>query len=282
MNTPLVWMDGEFISYDSARVSIEDRGFQFSDGIYEVFRAIKGRYFCFDEHMARLRRSLESVEITLLLTDLESKHIADEMLARLNENDATLYIQVTRGVAARTHLFPENMEPTVIIIVRPYKRPKEESYSDGIGVITLKDERWLRCDIKSIALLANALARNKARQAKVEDAIFIRDGYLTEATATNVFVLTGGELATPLADHRILRGVTRDYVLSLARGRNVPTAERDIPLSEVKDATEIFLTSTTMDVLPVVRLNHRPVGSGTVGPVTRMLLEDYRKALYGE
>ena len=282
MITPLVWMDGEFISYDSARVSIEDRGLQFSDGVYEVVRAIKGRYFCFDQHLARLRRSLESVEIRLLLTDLELKHIADEMLAKLNENDATLYIQVTRGVAPRTHLFPENMKPTVIGIVRPYTRPKEEFYSDGVSVITLKDERWLRCDIKSTALLANAMARNKARQANVEDAIFVRDGCLTEATSRNVFVLAEGKLATPLADHRILRGVTRKYVLSLARARNIPTTERDIPLNEVENATEVFLTSTTMDVLPVVMLDHRPVGPGTVGPVTRMLLGDYRKAIYGE
>ncbi|MGB7623229.1 MAG: D-amino acid aminotransferase [Terriglobia bacterium] len=280
MNQPLVWMNGQFVEYESARVPIEDRGFQFSDGIYEVVRAVEGHFFGFQPHMERMRRSLHSVEIEVSMSDSEFRGIADRMLADSHERDATLYLQITRGTAPRSHAIPKNISPTIIMVLRSFHPVEGVVYAKGIKVITVEDERWLRCDIKLTGLVANVLAREKARRAQVEDAIFVRNGNVTEGTSTNVFAISNDELVTPLADHRILRGVTRDAVLSLARGKNLKNAERDLEVRELKAASEVFLTSTTMEVLPVVEIDHLPIGSGTVGPLTRLLMEAYRKSLH--
>ncbi len=280
MANPIVWMNGNYVDYASATIPIEDRGFQFGDSVYEVIRAIRGEYFRFGEHLSRLRRSLESVQITIALTDEDLKRIAQEMVAKEGSDDLTLYIQVTRGVAGRAHLYPLDVRPTVIMIARNFHPMPEESYSRGIGVILLKDDRWLRCDIKSTCLLANVLARDLARKANVKEAILVRDGIMTEGTATNLFVVRNGEVATPLADHRILKGVTRDCVLELSRKLGFPTSERNVSAIEIKEADEVFLTGTTMDILPVLKIDHFPVGSGSVGPITKALIKEYRSILF--
>lgn len=279
MNKTLVWMNGSYVNYNDARISIEDRGFQFSDGIYEVIRAFGGRFFAFDEHLQRLRRSLQSVEINVSLTDKDFRTIADQLLVDSGNKDVTLYIQITRGTAPRSHLLSKNISPTIIFVLRAFQAAPEELYSQGVRVITLKDERWLRCDIKTTGLLANVLARERAQRAGAQDAIFVRDGWVTEGTSTNVFVVRDHALTTPVADHRILKGVTRDIVLSLARQSKMSTAESDVSLGEVLKADEVFLTSTTMDVLPVVRIDRQTVGDGKVGPLTQQLLSQYRKKI---
>lgn len=281
MNKPIVWMNGSFVDYEKATVSIEDRGFQFSDGVYEVFRFIGGRYFAFDEHLKRLRASLESVGIELKMVDGEIRKAAQTMISMLNQADATLYLQVTRGVAPRSHLHPLGMSPTILMILRGFHSHPAEHYAQGIGVILLKDERWLRCDIKSTALLANVLARNRARLAQVEDAIFTRDGLLTEGTSNNVFIIQKDELATPRADHRILHGITRAYVLKVARSSGMRVSERDVSVIELKEANEVFLTSTTLEIMPVVKIDHFPVGKGIVGELTKRLMDAYGKVLHG-
>ncbi|MBZ5552412.1 MAG: aminotransferase class IV [Acidobacteriia bacterium] len=282
MNQPLVWINGQFVEYGSAKVSIEDRGFQFCDGIYEVVRAVEGRFYGFQEHLDRMRRSLHSVEIEVSMSDSDFRRIAERMLAESHERDATLYVQITRGAAPRSHAIPPDITPTVIMVLRRLHPVEEAVQTNGIKAITVKDERWARCDIKLTGLLPNVLAREKARRAHVEDAIFVRESWVTEGTSTNVFVALNDELVTPRADHRILKGITRDAVLLLARKSLVKTAERDLAVSELKAASEVFLTSTTMEVLPVVEIDHIPVGTGKVGPLTRRLMEGYRDVLHGK
>ena len=274
-------MNGHFVEYGSAKVSVEDRGFQFCDGIYEVVRAVEGRFYGFQQHLERMRRSLHSVEIEVLMSDSEFQGIADQMLAESHERDATLYVQITRGAAPRSHVIPREITPTIIMILRSFHPVDESVHSNGIKVIAVKDERWARCDIKLTGLLPNILAREKARRAGVDDAIFVREGWVAEGTSTNVFAVCNDVLVTPLADHRILRGITRDAVLTLARERKVNTAERDLSISDLKAAPEVFLTSTTMEVLPVVEIDHLPVGTGQVGPMTKRLLGGYRDVLHG-
>ncbi len=277
---PVVWMNGKYIDYDSAKVSVEDRGFQFGDGVYEVIRAIKGRYFRLEQHLNRLHHSLNAVEISSPLNDNEFRRLSEDMLSRVDSDDVTLYVQITRGATSRTHLFPLGLKPTVVLILRPLKRMPEDSYLNGLQAILLKDDRWLRCDIKSTALLANVLAKDRARKAKADDAILSRDGLITEGTASNIFAVCNGELATPKADHRILNGITRQCVLEIARAKGMKVSERDISVIELKEAQEVFLTSTTMGVAPVVGIDHLPVRSGTVGPVTKSLMEEYFKILF--
>jgi len=281
MDQPLVWMNGALVEYDSAKISIEDRGFQFSDGIYEVVRAVEGRYFAFQPHLDRMRLSLKSVEIEVSMSDSDFRSVADTLLAQSHEREVTLYIQITRGTAPRSHVIPRNTTPTLIMILRPFHRMDETVYTNGVKVITVEDQRWLRCDVKTTGLLANGLARERARRANADDAIFVRDGWVTEGTSTNVFMVQNGEVITPMADHRILRGITRDVVLSLARERALKTMEREIGLGEFKQAGEAFFTSTTMEVLPVVEIDQTPVGSGKVGLVTRLLRESYQNVLRG-
>jgi D-alanine transaminase len=281
MNQPLVWMNGQFVEYASAKVSIEDRGFQFCDGIYEVVRAVEGRFYGFQQHLERMRRSLHSVEIEVSMSDLDFQGIASRMLAESHERDATLYVQITRGEAPRSHAIPKDIPPTIIMILRPFHPVEEAVHANGIKVITVKDERWARCDIKLTGLMPNILAKERARRAHVDDAIFVREGWVTEGTSTNVFAVSNDELVTPLADHRILRGITRDAVLSLARERHVKTAERDLAIGDLKAAPEVFLTSTTMEILPVAEIDHHPVGTGKVGPMTKRLMGMYRDILHG-
>jgi D-alanine transaminase len=283
MNKTMVWLNGDFIEYQDAKVSVEDRGFQFSDGVYEVLRAVNGRYFAFEEHMTRLRRSLESVEIEISLKDNDFLRIGEKLLQESGCVDFVLYIQVTRGAAPRQHGFPRDPAiPTVVVMGRPHKSLPGGCSTEGVETITLKDERWLRCDIKSIGLLANVLARNRASRANAFEAILIRENAVSEGSSSNVFLVKDGTLCTPKADYRILRGVTRDYVLKLAGEEGIAADERDISLIELRGAEEVFLTSTTLEVMPVVKIDQSPVAGGKVGNVTRRLMKRYHRLLLGE
>jgi len=277
----MVWLNGNFIDYQDAKISVEDRGFQFGDGVYEVLRAVNGGYFAFQEHMARLRRSLKSVEIEIPLKDSDFRGIGEKMLQESGCVDFVLYIQVTRGAAPRQHGFPKDpAPPTVVVMGRPHKSLSRGCFTEGVETITLKDERWLRCDIKSIGLLANALARNRATHANAFEAILIREGVVSEGSSSNVFLVKDATLVTPIADHRILRGVTRDHVLKLAGEEGIAAAEKDISLIELRGAEEVFLTSTTLEVLPVVKIDQSPVAGGQVGNVTRRLMKRYQELLF--
>jgi D-alanine transaminase len=275
----LVWLNGEFTDFTSATVSIEDRGFQLGDGIYEVVKVYRGRTFGLAEHVKRLRRSAEAIELELPNTNEQIAAIALELVRKSDIQEAEIYIQVTRGAARRVHQFPQGIEPTFVMYVRQARTVPPENWERGIKVKSFLDERWGRCDIKSICLLPNVLAKERAFRAGAFEAIFVRDSNVMEGSSSNIFIFRDGELATPLADHRILPGITRDFVLQIARERGYNVVERDVPFAEVRTAPEVFMTSTTMEVMPVAEIDGEPVGSGAPGHVARDLHQAYQEKI---
>ncbi len=277
----LVWLNGQFLDFAAARVSVEDRGFQFGDGVYETIRVYAGTPFAIEQHIERLSRSAAAVELELPMTGGEFAAVVEELIARSGLREAEVYIQVTRGAAPRAHPFPTDVPPTVVMTVRPVRPIPRRFRERGIVVKTFPDERWARCDIKTICLLPNVLAVERARRAGADEALFVRDGLVTEGTSSNVFIVHQGEIVTPPADHRILAGVTRGLILEIARACGYRTHEREIPLPELKAASEVFITSTVKEVLAVIRVDETVIGNGEPGVVFRRLYDVYRSRLPG-
>ncbi len=256
-------------------VHVEDRGFQFADAVYEVVRTYGGRPFAVEEHLRRILRSLDAVQIRHHLTTEQLATLITEAVARAGYSEAVAYLQITRGRAARHRGFPAEPRPTLVLTVR-----KLESTADlrrtGVRIITLPDTRWAHCDIKSVALLANVLAYNAARQAGAHDAVFVEaDGTVNEATAGNIFMFAGGALRTPPKGPRILSGVTRDKLLHAAATAGIPTTEGRIQRSEILSASELFLTSTTAEVVPVIAVDGKTIGPGIPGPIAARVYEQF-------
>ncbi len=270
----LVYLNGSFIDKSEAKVSVDDRGFLFGDGVYEVTRAVRGRLFEEDAHWARLQNGLRDTAIPSGgLQKGQLREISERLLREndLDGGDATVYMQITRGVAPRSHAFPSPpREPTFYAFAAPFDIPADLRRT-GVAAILIPDVRWSRCDIKTINLLPNAIAKQRAVEAGVWDSVMIRDGAITEGSAANVFGVVGGELRTyPLCNY-ILPGVTRMVVLQLAAELGIPVRETPILFDEIGRLEELFLTGTTTDVQPVVTLDGRSVGDGSVGPVVRAL-----------
>lgn len=272
---PTVYLNGEFLPSERAMVSVDDRGFLFGDGIYEVWRVVEGRLFARELHQQRLERGLAELKLG---TPDETRPDAVLALARrllaengLETGQATVYMEVTRGVAPRTHYFPPaGTRPTVYAFAKRFV-PPEEQRRDGVACITVPDVRWLRCDVKTVQLLPNVLANQQAKAAGAFEALFVRDGVLTEGTHANAFAVVNGELRTHPLGPLILPGVTRDVVLELARALGVAVREEPVTVAELSRVDELFVTGTTTDVTPVVRLDGRAVGSGAPGPIARKL-----------
>lgn len=275
--TRLAYVDGRFVPIAARAIAIEDRGLQFAHGVYEVIKAVGGRLLDLDRHLDRLERSLSAARIPLPMSRTALALLLEEVLRRNRLADAALYLQIDRGVAPRNHLWSEDLRPTVIVTVRPARFPSAEEQAQGVAVITLPDERWARCDIKSVSLLPNVLAKQKAAEAGCREAWLVgRDGAVTEGASSNAWIVdAGGVLRTHPAGPAILGGVTRDVVLELARARGIPLAERAFTPAEASAAREAFVTSTTSLVLPVTRIDGRPVGDGRPGPVTTSLARLY-------
>ncbi|MGE5573174.1 MAG: D-amino-acid transaminase [Bacteroidota bacterium] len=272
----VAFVNGEFMDLSDARVSVEDRGFQFGDGVYEVVRCYRGTPFALEEHLGRLARSASGIELGLPNDTRRLGEIAVEALRRSGIAEAVLYMQVTRGWAPRNHAFPEAAKPTCVITVRPAKPAPPDRASLGVSVITVPDERWLRCDIKSTDLLPNVMAKQKAIRAGALEAVMIRDGaYVTEGASTNVFAVKDGTIHTAPEGSRILSGITRSIVLGLAREHGMLVVEEFFTPEFLVGADEAFITSTTMEVVPCVRVDGRPVGDGRPGPVTRAIASAY-------
>ena len=273
----IVYLSGEYLHGDDARVSVNDRGFLFADGIYEVTPAYHGRLFRFDHHLARLRRGLAAIGIDYDAAAIEKVKL--ELLARNGLDQvqvAYIYVQVTRGVAPRTHAFPDPaVPPTVYGFANQYHRSSMEEWARGTKAITIPDQRWARADIKAIALLPNVLAQQAAVDAGVANTIFVRDGIALEGSHNNVFAVFDGVVTTAPKSNYILHGVTRDFVIELARELGLPVEERSIPLSELYAADEVFFTGTTTEVRPAVDIDGRTTGDGRVGPVARQLFEKF-------
>lgn len=271
----IVYVNGSFVPRSEARISIEDRGFVFGDGVYEVLRAINGRLFAARFHNDRLKRSLEGVRISLTGDDSpESLTEIGKQLLRENgllQGEATLYMQVTRGVATRAHNFPPpDVSPTIYISVARFT-PYSELAQNGAPVISHPDLRWGRCDLKTLNLLPNVLASQTAKERGAFEAMLIRDGVVTEGTKTNFFGVVDGSLRTHPSDTHILPGITRSVLRDLARGLSIDLDETPILSDEIPRLSELFLTGTTTDVMPVVRLDDKPVGKGKPGELTKRL-----------
>jgi len=268
-----VYLNGAFVPKGEAAVSVDDRGFLLSDGVYEVIPYYEGVPFYLDRHLARLERSLAAVRIEYDpsgLPDVLRRLVADNGLETAARSLA--YLQVTRGVAPRTHWFPtERVEPTVYAFAKEWTRPADDVWARGFTAITTPDRRWLRVDIKTISLLPNALAAQDAHDAGADDAILVRDGIAIEGTHQNFWGVFDGTAVTHPATNLVLAGITRQVVLELAQARGIPCEERAIPVEELSDAEELFFTGTTGEVRPCVQVDGKPVGDGRVGPVTRAL-----------
>ena len=269
-----VYLNGDFIPKDRATVSVDDRGFIFGDGIYEVVRVIDGRIFEWDAHAARLGRGLAGIRIGFdapaitALRGVCERLVADNGLA---DGEATVYMQVSRGAAPRTHHFPPaSVRPTVYAAASRFVVPREHRDA-GVKAITFPDFRWLRCDLKTVNLLGAVLARQAATEAGAYEAILLRDGVMTEGAATNAFAVVDGTLRTHPLGNLILPGITRQVVVELIAEAAMPFAERPVSQGELLRATEIFVCGTTTDVSPVVSLDGKPVGAGAPGPVTKRL-----------
>jgi D-alanine transaminase len=280
MTSPLANWNGVEMPLDDVRVSVLDRSFLFGDGIYEVLRVYGGRPFLLREHMDRLGRSLEKIRIRTDVERIEQR--MRQTLIHSGVREGTIYIQVTRGVGPRTHKFPPgNPQPNELIYINelgddPYKAAR----TTGASVITVPDDRWNRCDIKSVNLLANCLAAQAAAEAGCEEAILVADdGSVVEGSHTSVFGVKDGSIwTTPLGPH-ILPGITRALVLRLAAQAGIPVVERSLRKGELREIDELFLTGTTSEVLPVTRVDGHPVGKGTPGPVTTKLAATYQRVV---
>jgi D-alanine transaminase len=267
----LVWFNGEILPRSEVRIDVEDRGYQFADGVYEVIRLYDGRPFALMPHLQRLQRSAEAIHIRLPIPPEELARQVHRLIEQAGVQQGMVYMQITRGCAPRNHIFP-GCRPTVLFYARPL--PASERPTDrGVRLITLPDERWKRCWIKSIALLANVLAKNQAVAAGAEEAIFLDEGMATECSASNLFAIVQGRLITAPAGTKVLPGITRAYLLEIAAELGVPLEERLIPEMELRSADELFITSTTREIDWCYELDGRPVGNEKMGPVTQTLKE---------
>jgi D-alanine transaminase len=280
-----VYLNGDFIAEQDACVSVLDRGFIFGDGVYEVIPAYGGNPFRLEEHLQRLQNSLDAVRITNPRTSDEWHYLIQKVIdanAAEGERDQSVYLQVTRGIAKRDHAFPANTEPTVLIMSNPLISPDEKTLREGVSAITTADIRWVYCHIKAICLLPNVLLRQQAVDAQSTEAILIREGQATEGAASNLFIVKDGTLITPPKGPLLLPGVTRDLVLELAQANQIPRKEAAIAEEDLDRAEEIWLTSSTKEVMPVTRLNGNPVGSGKPGPLwaqMQQLFQAYKERL---
>lgn len=274
-----VYLNGEYLPLSEARIPVLDRGFIFGDGIYDVVPVYEGHPFRLAQHLTRLKRCLTQIRIDPPMDQAGWSALVRELVERHPQwPNQMVYLHVTRGVAKRDHGFPQGITPTVFAMTNPFVPPTPENIGNGMSAISLPDERWLHCDIKSISLLGNILARQSALDAHAKEAILFRDGYLTEGAASNIWVVRDGTLIAPPHDNLILEGVRYALMEDLAARCGIPFDIRRIPEAEVRHADELLLTAATKEVQPITRLDGKPVGNGTPGPIFQKLFAAYQQA----
>ncbi len=284
MNGPMsewIWLNGEIIPLADARVSVEDRGFQFADGVYEVIRIYDGKPFTLDRHLARLEKSAAGIQLKspMSIDDLTAE--IHKLLARVSLSDGMIYLQLTRGPAPRNHAFPQT-KPTLLFYARPLDPIQEAGAAPGVKLLPLPDERWQKCWIKSIALLPNVLAKNQALASGFDEAVFVNNGVVTECASSNIFAVIGQRLLTHPVGPKVLPGVTRDLLLELAPSIGLKGEEHLFTEKEAREAHELFITSTTREIAWVSHWNTATISTGHCGPVTRKLHSLFRERVLAD
>jgi len=276
----MIYLNGEFMPLEQARVPVLDRGFIFGDGVYEVIPVYSRHPFRLAEHLRRLQASLDGIRLSNPHDDAEWTRLVRRLIELNEPEDQSLYLHVTRGVAKRDHAFPRGVAPTVFMMSNALVTPPGDQIEKGVGAITATDNRWLRCDIKAIALLPNVLLRQLAVDVDCVETVLLRDGSMTEGAASNIFVVKDGILLAPPKNHLMLPGITYDVVLELAQADGIKHEARPVAESELRGADEAWLTSSTKEVLAIVRLDGKSVGKGVPGPLfSRMytLYQEYKE-----
>jgi D-alanine transaminase len=263
MNTTICYLNGEYLPLNEARISPLDRGFLFGDGGYEVVPVYSRKLFRVEEHLKRLQQTLDGIHLANPHSVAEWTERVEKLVAAAAFDDQSVYLQVTRGADdKRDHAFPQGVTPTVFMFTAPLVITPDSVRATGVAAVTAPDTRWARCDLKVVALLANVVARQSAVEQGCAETLFIRDGVMIEGAASNIFVVKGGVLLAPIKDHRMLPGITYDVVLELAAKHGVPHEVRDITEAELRSADEVWMTSSTKEVLPITTLDGQPVGTG--------------------
>ena len=277
MNAKIL-LNGEWLAASDARVSVMDRGFLFGDGVYEVIPVYSRRPFRLDQHLDRLQHSLDGIRLANPWRREEWTGFVMQLAAEAEWDDHSIYIQVTRGpMAVRNHAFPKDVRPTSVILAEPMLTPPQSQREQGIAAVSAADIRWLRCDLKTTSLLANCLLRQMAVAADCVETVLFRDGFLTEGSASSIFVVRDGVLLAPIKNHLMLPGITYDVVLELAARHGLPHEVRDITEAETRGADELWMCSSTKEVLPIVRLDREAVGAGTPGPLFARMYAWYQE-----
>ncbi|MDO9052979.1 MAG: D-amino acid aminotransferase [Gallionella sp.] len=274
-----IYLNGLYLPVEEARISVLDRGFIFGDGVYEVIPVYSRRAFRLSAHLQRLQRSLDGIRLANPHSLAQWTSIFDELIAQSESDDSYLYLHITRGAAPRDQAFPNPpVAPTVFVMCNPLSRPSAALLASGVCAVTAQDNRWLRCDIKAISLLPNVLLRQLAVDAGCAETVLIRDdSFLTEGSASNIFVVKNGTLLAPPKDNLMLPGITYDVILEIAAANSIPHEVRKISKTEVFDADELLLTSSPKEVLAITRLDGQPVGNAEPGPMFKRLYTLYQE-----
>ncbi len=268
-----IWKN-KLVSAESIHISLHDRGYYFGDGVYEVFRLYRGRCFEKEAHLQRLVRSADAIRLELPCSPETIEDLLDQLIEANKIQEGTLYVQITRGEAVRSHIMPLDAKPNLLAYCNEVQRPLE-AMEQGIQAITVPDIRWLRCDIKSLNLLPNTLAKQQAVDHGAVESILHRDGIVTECSASNIMMIQDGILRTHPANNYILHGITRAFVLKLAGELGIPIDETAFSVKELYEADEAFITGTTVEVTPISSVDEKSIGSGVPGPLTRKLQQAF-------
>ena len=275
------YLNGQFSSLEEVRISPDDRGFLFGDGVYEVIRAYHGVPAFWCEHFIRLVRSAREIQLPFSIEQADFQRLLLSGLQQSGYQEGKIYIQMTRGVAPREHVFPPNGEPTIFLSFRKMVALPTEICQRGVSVITLPDIRWHRCDIKSLNLLPNVLAKQKAQEAKAFEGIFVRDGWVNEGATSNIFAVKDGGIITPERNHFVLAGVTQQQVVMLAQANGIDVQFRPISIADLLQSEEVFLVGTTIEVLPVIQVNGESIRDGRPGFITTTLQQQFTAYVSG-
>jgi D-alanine transaminase len=272
-----VYLNGQFLPLEDAKISVLDRGFIYGDGVYELVPVYHRQPFRMPQHLARLQHSLDGIRLPNPHTGAEWEELIGELVSRQPFDHQGVYLQVTRGVAKRDHAFPKETPQTVFMMSNPLATPTAEQVADGVAVVTAEDNRWHRCDLKTISLVGNVLMRQLAADAGAVETVMFRDGCLTEASASNVLVVRDGTIVAPPKDNLILPGITYDAALEFARDAGLALEVRPVPRDEALAADEMWLSSSTKEVLAVTTVDGRPFGGGAPGPVFRKVWQLFQQ-----